>query len=528
MTSANHPAEQPLDLNPSEETPTTAKGQDVKRAGRGVLSISAAKLYFIAAGYFVQLALPRLLGAPEQFGLYASAMSIVSILTNVLIAATIQAVSKRVSEAPSHAPSLLREGLWLQLMLGGSLATLIWVVAEPFATRVLLDPLMTPLLRVAAIVVACYALYATLVGSLNGRQLFAKQAALDMTYTTLRTVGIVGAAWLGFGARGATSGFAAAAALVLMVALAVVGTGNKERSLASVPFRAWLVLLAPLWLYQLSLNLMLQVDLAVLKGNVASMAQAGGMLEAPAAELASRYAGLYRAAQTFAFVPYQLILSVTFVVFPLVSQAVSLGDSAATRSYVQGAMRFSLLVLLAIAAPVSGAAAGVMRIAYPDAYLGGAEALSLLALGMVAFALFVIGATILSGAGKPGTAAGIAVAAVALVLICNFTFVRAAGIGPRTAIAAAAGTSVGTVFALIAVALAVHRAFGAFLPWRSTLRVLTAGGVSWSVAHALPSDGALRALIALIAGGIAYLVALAVLREITQTELAIVRRVLKR
>ena len=48
------------------------------------------------------------------------------------------------------------------------------------------------------------------------------------------------------------------------------------------------------------------------------------------------------------------------------------------------------------------------------------------------------------------------------------------------------------------------------------------------MARALPSDGALKALIALIAGGIAYLIALAALHEITQTELAIVRRVLKR
>ena len=57
---------------------------------------------------------------------------------------------------------------------------------------------------------------------------------------------------------------------------------------------------------------------------------------------------------------------------------------------------------IAIAAPVSGAADGVLRLAYQPEYLAGSQALSVLAPGMACFALFVIGATILSGAGMPG------------------------------------------------------------------------------------------------------------------------------
>ena len=114
-------------------------------------------------------------------------------------------------------------------------------------------------------------------------------------------------------------------------------------------------------------------------------------------------------------------------------------------------MRFSLIVLLAIAAPVSGAAAGVMRIAYPDAYLAGADALAVLSLGMVCFALFVIGATILSGAGRPGLSAAIAAIAVALVVAGNLGLLHLTGVGPHTLRAAATGTSLGMAFALVAV-----------------------------------------------------------------------------
>ncbi|MGD8863576.1 MAG: polysaccharide biosynthesis C-terminal domain-containing protein [Myxococcales bacterium] len=498
---------------------------ETRHAGRGVVTITFAKLFFIACGYAVQLALPRLLGSPEQFGLYSATMSVVSILNNVLIVATIQTVSKRVSEAPERAGPALRQGLSVQLGVGALLGGGLFAGAPLLAERVLLDAAMAPLFRVASMVVFSYALYAALVGSLNGRQLFTRQAGLDVTYTTLRSALILTAAGLGYGVAGAVTGFAAAAASVLLVALFVVGTGERGEQ---APLKHWAALMAPLWLYQLCLNLTLQVDLAVLKRTVAALSLDAGALAAAAAEAASRLAGFYRAAQTFAFVPYQLIISVTFVVFPMVSQAVSIGDDEATRRYIRGALRFSLIVLLAVAAPISGASAGVMRIAYPDAYLAGSGALSVLSLGMVCFALFVIGATILSGAGRPGLAAAVAALTVVVVVGCNVAFVRAVGVGDETLIAAASGTSTGTAFALLAIGAAVRLRFGAFIPPLSALRTLAAAAVGWLVAGQVPSDSAVSALLALIAGGLAYLAALVVVGELGRKELDSILTVVRR
>jgi stage V sporulation protein B len=147
---------------------------------------------------------------------------------------------------------------------------------------------------------------------------------------------------------------------------------------------------------------------------------------------------------------------------------------------------------------------------------------------MVAFALFVIGATILSGAGHPGRAAMIAMISVAIVLAANILLVRSVPIGPRTAMSAAIGTSIGTSFALLTVGVAVYKRFGAFLPLASSIRVLIAAAAAWGVAGVLPSDTAIKAVLALVGGGVAYLIALAVLREITETELKLVRRVIKK
>jgi stage V sporulation protein B len=494
-----------------------------RSAGRGVLSITGAKLYFILAGYVVQILLPRLLGNPESFGLFSSAMNIVSILNNVLVASTIQSVSKQVSGDVHHAGATLRQGLFLQLGIGGALSFGLWSSANVLAVRVQQDALVAPLLEVAAIAVLSNALYAALIGALNGQERFVRQAALDATYTTLRTAFILVGATLGV--LGAMAGFASAAVGVLLAALIAVGVGVPGRTL---PWRRWLLFLAPLSLYQLFLSLTLLVDLNVIKGVVATMNQEAGMLPEAAAHGASRLVAFYRAAQTFAFVPYQLILSVTLVVFPMVSQAVSIGDAAATRGYIRAAMRFSLIVLLAIAAPVSGAASGVMRVAYPDEYLAGSGALAVLSLGTVCFALFAIGATIMSGAGSPRVPAAIAAVTVGLVVGCNVVFLRMAGVGEHSLIAAASGTTLGMTFAMIAIAIVVYRRFGVFLAPASATRIVASGALAWAVASALPNHSAILALLALVAGGVVYLLALLLTRELGRADFEIVRKIVRR
>lgn len=499
------------------------KGDDTKRAGRGLLAIAGAKVWFIATGFAIKLSLPRLLGSPEEFGLFETAMSAVSMLNMVLIAATIQSVSKFVSEDEQSAPTLLRQGLRNQLVLGGALAGILFVSAPGIASF-LRDEALTNLFRIASCVVLAYSLYAAIVGSLNGRQRFGAQASLDATFSALRTTGIIGGAALGFGALGALGGFAAAASTILCLALFLVRHDLFAKQSGGVPLKRWLGFMAPIWLYQAFLNGCLQIDVQVLKKSVAELALAAGETAADAASIASTQVGFYRAAQTFAFVPYQVILAMTFIVFPMVSRATAIGDDQAARSTINGAMRFSLLVLLAIASPIAGAADGVLRIAYPEAYLVGAPALGILVFGMVAFALFAIAATILSGAGRPGTAAAIAGIAVVVVIVAGRTLVMAAGPNTSALPALASGTTLGTSLALFLCGFIVYQRFGAFLPWKSVVRGLVAGTAGFAAAHFIPHDTALTALGALVGGGLCYLMALGLSGEIGKDDLAMVKR----
>lgn len=498
--------------------------EDTRRAGRGLVSIAGAKFYFIISGYAVQLLLPRVLGEAKEFGLYAATMSGVAILTNVLIVATIQSVSKFVSEDESRAEVTLRQALRVQALLGGALAAGLFVLA-PVIARVLLDDQLTRLIRVASVVVFAYALYAAVVGSLNGRHWFAKQAWLDVTFSTLRTVGILAGAALGLGAIGAVAGFAAAAATVLSISLIWIGFGKRGDA---IPLRRWLGFMAPIWTYQICLNGILMIDLQVLKRTATELAFASTATSQAAVDLANQYVGYYRAAQTFAFVPYQLIISLTFIVFPMISKATSIGDREAARTTIQHAMRLSLLLLLLAAAPTSGAATGVMQLAFPPEYLAGAPALAILVFGVAAFALFAVAATAISGAGQPSLAAMIAGVSLLAVVVANRWLVMRAGLGERTLEAAATGTTVGMFVALVLSAWVIHRLFGVFIPVATWIRAGLSAGAGYATAAATPHHSPLMALVALAVGFTCAVAVLVVTRELTGEDWRALRRVVRR
>lgn len=483
-------------------------------AGRGLALITLAKLYFILTGFVVQVGLPRLLGSPISFGQYSLVMSIASVINNVLIAATVQSVSKRVSEDEELAPARLRQGLTLQLGIGVLLALGLTAIA-PLLARVAYDPELTKLLRIAAIVPLCYALYAALVGSLNGRRMFLHQAGLDITFSTVRAIGMLGAAALGFGAAGAISGFAFGAVTILLVALGLVGIGQRGPRL---PLRTWFGFLVPIVLFQLMLNGTLLLDVWVLNNTVAQMALEAGFDLAEASRRANAYVGLYKAGQNFAFVPYQVILAVTFVVFPLVSRATASGDIASARKHIREALRFSAIVLFALAAPISGGAESLIRLAYGENFLAGAETLRVLVFGEVALALFVIIATILSGASRPAAAAWAGLVSLVVVLTANRYLVRAVGLHDGVLAMAALATSLGPLIALVLSSILLRIALGVLPPLLTLARCAVASVAGVYVARLVPQHSAWMAPLSLGAGGLAYLAALTVLRELTAAD----------
>ncbi len=489
---------------------------------RGVAVITLAKAYFLLTGFAQPLVLTRLLHT-EGYGLYGVVLNTVSILNNVVVAGSIQAMSRAVTEDGSRA---LRRGIVLHAILGLTLASALVALAVPLGVGALHDPRVPPLLRVGAIVVGDYTVYAALVGALNGQRRFVSQAGLDITFATLRTALVLGLSATHFGVTGAVVGFAIASAVILAVALVVLLPVLRETSVgkASQSTRIdrgvrefvlrYASFFAPVLVYQLALNLVLQADLLVMKSVLS------GRL-APAA--LDELNGIYKAVQNFAFLPYQLLLSVTFVVFPVVSLTTQTGDKETTRRFVHRALRLSALALGAMLAVLTGLSRGVLLLAFKPEVGVGAAALRVLSVAQGAFALAVIAATLLLAAGRAAAATGLMVAMLLATLAGDYAGLSIVPPGVDSLTATAVGTALGCTLGMLAIGMYTRRVFGSFLSLSTALRVgVSTAAAAW-VASRLPLHGKLGTLVAAPVTVGMYFLALVLTRELTRGDLSALR-----
>lgn len=392
--------------------------ETVKQTGRGVLIITAAKVWFLITSAVIQLGLPVFLGSPEAFGVYKIVTEAMSLLNMVMITGTLQAVSKRVSEQPERVAMSLKAAIRLQFFLGVPLAVG-YGIGAPWVAAAFNDAQLIGLIRLSSLIVLFYAFYAIFVGTLNGLKMYVRQAALDISFATLKTFWILILVFLGFGVVGAISGFVTAAGVICVAAgvwtykilrgmpKPTAESGSEvEREGAEVgdvqKSRRLLIYLLFFMLYTVALNAVMRVDLFVLKSVVARIPDGltgMGLSEDGFVILSNRITGLYGAVLNIARIPYQGIIAITFVIFPMISEASFKEDRETTQKYIRTTLRYCTLLTVAVSLLLMTQSAEIIEVLYTSTYGAAAEALTLLSLSIIFFTLLYVAMTILMSSG---------------------------------------------------------------------------------------------------------------------------------
>ncbi len=493
-------------------------------AGRGLLFITGAKLWFMVAGYVVQFALPRALGSPASYGIWVIVLSVLSPVNNVMVTATIQGVSKFTSEVESRRPAVLRAALKLQALLGGGVALALFLLA-PVIANFEHDPSLTPYLQLAPGVALAYSIYAVFVGAANGRKEFQKQAGLDVTFSTLRCIFIVGAAALTHSALASVGGFVGAAVVIAFVSFFVVGMGGRVTE--SFDLKLLGRFFSGVAFYLLIVNLLMFTDGLLLKRIVSEWATQRQLIDP--AVYANEQAGFYGAVQNIARIPYQLILAVTFIIFPLVAKSTFDADIERTRGYVRTTMRYSLVVAALIAAALAARPDATLKLFYKPEYVAGARALAPLLIGYVFFSLFNIAGTIINGSGRTLPTTIIGVVTLAITVAAEWIGIRfALDTGADPLFFAACATAAAMGFGLVLSGLYLMRVFGAFMPLLTVVRVAVAyavaAAVGWAWTRSGFMPGKVGTLVSASVCGLAFLVTCVVTGELSPSALKQLRK----
>ncbi len=524
-----------LEASPSE---VAVLREDTARvAGRGGIAVLGAKLFFLVVG-FVQQPLLRLAVGLSDFGGLAQALVVANTVNNVVVSSGTQGVSRAVASAPGHESEALRAAMRVHVPIAVAVAASMAAAAPLYASFEHAQDVVAPLL-VLALVALLYGIYAPIIGYLNGTRRFGKQAGLDVIFATLRTLGLVGFGYAfvtrGFsGALGTTVGWVAAAACIVPLAIRSTGLGKgilqratppARGTVAGVPTaRAYLTMLLPIAGAQLCTNVLMQVDIALLGRFLSQGSAVAALAGDTQRDAVKSWVAIYKECQTFAFLPYQLLFSVTLILFPMLARARAERDEAGVRAFVLRGARLSaifggLLVGVIVAMPES-----MLSFAYGKADAArGADVLRVMALGQGAFAMLGIATTVLTSLGRERSAALLTLGAVIAVTTACALLVPGAPFGHAQLLRSAEATAGALAATLVVASVVVRGQAGAFVPPATAARVGVALAGCAALGFVVPRVGRFVTPALSVVMACAYFGVLLVTREVDRADLDTVR-----
>ena len=532
------------------ETTAAASPDQARTAGRGGLAVLGAKVFFIATGLLQQALLPRAIGLAD-YGALSRVLAVSNVFNNVVVSSSTQGVSRTVAAAGAAERQALRATLRVHVVIALLAAGLLGIASPLIAFFEHAPDVLAPLLVMTGVLVV-YSVYAPLIGYLNGRGMFTRQASLDVAAATLRTTALLGIGWLfatrggaiaaSFGTSpgvlGATIGAVVAALGVFLLALRWTGTGTKlVAGTPGVPSaRGYIALILPVMVAQVFTNGLMQADI-ILLGRYLSLsathlAEAAQIVDViplksgpvlTPTQAANEWVAVYRACQLFAFLPYQMLFSVTQVLFPMVARAKAEDGGARVAELVRrgcriGAIVCGMLVVVVLAMPGS-----LIKFAYgPEVAMRGIATLRVLALGQAAFAILGLATTVLVSLGRERAAMAITAVALALLAGTCAIVIPLAPFGEKQLLATAGATTTALVCALVVGVVTVRKIAGAFVPLKTALRVGLCVGGAFVLGGVMPMFSKLLTPVVATGVVLAYLVALVVTGEIGKDDLALV------
>jgi stage V sporulation protein B len=303
----------------------------------------------------------------------------------------------------------------------------------------------------------------------------------------------------------------------------MAGTGRKGAT--KFEKKQYFTFILPLFAGQLLLNALLQLDITLLGKFAADAAGSVGL----AVSRADALVASYRATQLFSFLPYQLLLSITFILFPLLAKAHREGKQRDVALFIVSGLRLALIVAGAIITVTAGIPGPLLRMVFTAEIAEPAvRSMGLLTLGFGSFAVFGILTTVLTSLQHERASAMVTGLAVSLVVVLSFVFVRGQPFGPGLLWRMAIATSCGLVLATCTAGYLVYRFTGAVINGLSLARVAIALAAAVVLGRFLGPHGFVRTVGTAIVLEIVYMMLLVMLREFKRADvdrlLSVVRR----
>jgi stage V sporulation protein B len=234
--------------------------------------------------------------------------------------------------------------------------------------------------------------------------------------------------------------------------------------------------------------------------------------------LATNFIGYYTAADPIARLPLVISLSVATAVLPAASEASALKDKRLLENYIVQSYRYVILLVLPLCVGIALFSKPLLGILFGSDFVFGAEALSILVIGMTFYTLFMVAASITQGLGHPRLPMIILIGGTVLNLILNLIMVPIYGI-----VGAAIATSLAALTIMLVILWRTYKLTEIKPPFLDFGKILMASMIMGLPLILIPKTYS-GFVIGLIISPFIYLIALTFLRGFEKRDVRMLRR----
>ncbi len=357
------------------------------------------------------MGLGRMLGV-AHYGRYSLVIGFTTMIILLVGRGIPTAMMKRISENIGDwdkIRAIRKSSAHLQLIIIFSLTAIFYILA-PVIANIFNDATLTPLFRISAFVIPAFALSSFHVLYFNGLKYFKAMTAMKISRGIFRILWIVGLAYF-LKLDGAIYGSILAPLSVFIVAMIIEHffikeEDNKSKTIQIYPYKKILQYAGGFMLFLVFYEFYVRTDMYMIKIITGS----------------DESTGLYNAAYTIALIPYYLMLALTFILFPTMSDLTKKKDFTNVRSLLKKVILFLFAVLIPTVIIMALIPEFLITFFFGDKFIDSANLLPLMLGGTLFATIFFVLASVFNGANKTIIPATIAFIALLSSILANIHF----------------------------------------------------------------------------------------------------------
>ena len=476
---------------------------------KDALLIPFAKIYFMLTGYIFQVIISRLL-TKSMIGMFNYVNSVISPINMIMVQGGVQTASHFISKADKKEyADIKNKVLKLFFSISISLFLIMQFFAEDISSVITKDTQNSIYFRITLIIVLFYSVYAVLIGVFNGQKKFKNQALFDISYSSLKIISVSIFLVLGFRLYGVFWGWVTATILITILAFLFSKLKKNEKS--SLSYKDLLKFSSPIIISQLFFYILLNLDTWML-----------GILSHKDEVLIN--GGNYLTVTTLSRIPYQIVISITFIIFPFISKLTELKDKNLIKSYIESSLRYSILIAAPFVILISSYPSIFLRIIYGVDFVENSVYLSILVVGILFLALFMINITIITASGRPKVSMYITISVLPISVILNYFLIldyKLYGVVIATSISFLLSWFISSIY--------IYKKYKAFLPVKTFLRfILIFISYKFYFSNFSENLSIIKGLLSLVMGGIVIYILFFILSEFKKNDFDTIRNMFKK